>query len=224
MAGIGAATRIFARMPPVDAGGTTGSIGPPPVDSAPVTTPALRPRYLTALVLGIAASWMLATPALGHAALVSSDPADGSSVPFPTTVTLVFDDTLDTAKSVFEVVDATGTVVGTGHATAGDAKTMRATGLSLTWGACQVRWTAIASDGDLTRGTVSFFVIQAGAVSIGPGASADVSRVATSTPTASGVPAAGVGPASGDVVLPIAAALVLVGAAGILVLRRGRAA
>jgi methionine-rich copper-binding protein CopC len=211
-------------------GDTAGSSGRTPVDSAPVTTPAPRHRRLTALLLGIAAAWLLSVPALGHASLVSSDPADGSSVPFPTTITLVFDDTLDAAKSQFEVIDATGAVAATGHVTATDAKTMQATGLSLTWGQCQVRWTAMASDGDLTRGTVAFFVIQQGAVSLGPGASAGAAPTTLSTPGTASTPvpsgdaAGSVGPAAGDVVLPIAAALVLVAVVGVVILRRSRAA
>ena len=196
-------------------GRVAGTIGRAPVDSASVTTPAPRHRRLTAILLGLAAAWLLAGPALGHASLVSSDPADGSAVPFPTSITLTFDDDLDAAKSQFGVTDATGAVVATGHVTAADTKTMQATGLSLAWGACQVRWTAVASDGDLTRGTVSFSVIQEGALSIAPAASAGA---------APGAPASSASSASGDVVLPIAAALVLVAVVGVVILRRSRAA
>jgi methionine-rich copper-binding protein CopC len=187
-----------------------------------VTTPASRLRRLTAFPLAFAAAWLLAGPVLGHAALVSSDPADGSAVPFPSSITLTFDDDLDAAKSQFQVIDATGAVVATGHVTAADTKTMAATGLSLAWGPCQVRWTAIASDGDLTRGTVSFNVIQQGAVSIVPGASAGATPGSPS-PGASASTSGSTAAASGDVALPIAAALVIVAVVGVVILRRSRA-
>jgi copper resistance protein C len=202
-------------------GRAAGAIGPAPVDSATVTTRAPRHRRLTAFLLGLAAAWLLAGPVLGHASLASSDPADGSSVPFPSSITLTFDDDLDAAKSQFGVVDATGAAVATGHVSASDAKTMQATGLSLTLGPCQVRWTAVASDGDLTRGTVSFTVIQAGAVSIEPTAS---TGAVSPSPAASDGGAGGVAARSGDVVLPIAAALVLVAVVGVVILRRSRTA
>jgi methionine-rich copper-binding protein CopC len=133
-----------------------------------VTTPAPRHRHLTALLLGVAAALLLATPALGHASLVSSNPGDGASVPVPSSITLTFEDTLDAARSGFQVVDLRGAVVATGDVVATDAKTIRATGLTLALGPCQVKWTAIASDGDLTRGTVSFTVIGQGAPSSVP--------------------------------------------------------
>jgi hypothetical protein len=205
------------RMP----GRVSGSIGRAPVDSATVMTPAPRHRRLTAMLLGLAAAWLFAGPALGHASLVSSDPADGSTVPFPTAITLTFDDDLDAAKSQFAVTDATGAVVATGHVSTTDAKTMQATGLSLAWGACTVRWTAVASDGDLTRGTVSFSVIQVGALSIAPSASVGPVSPSPAASSASGDVAA----ASGDVVLPIVAALVLLAIVGVVViLRRSRTA
>lgn len=185
--------------------------------------PALRHRRIIAVLAAATAAWLVAGTALAHASLVSSDPAEGSSVPFPPSISLTFDDDLDAAKSQFQVIDATGAAVATGHVTAADPKTMQATGLALTWGACQVRWTAVASDGDLTRGTVSFFVIQQGGLSIAPSAGAGV-VAGSSSPVRSDGGAGSIAPASGDVVLPIAAALVLVAVAGVVLLRRGRAA
>lgn len=180
--------------------------------------PNAAPRRLAAIAAASVAAVLLAGTALAHAQLVSSDPPDGSMVPFPSTITLTFDDDLDAARSQFLVVDASGAVVATGHVTAADAKTMQATGLSLAWGACQVRWTAVASDGDLTRGTVSFTVIQSGALSVEPSPSAG----AASPALAVDVPLTA---ASGtDVILPILVALVLVGGVGVFVLRRSRAA
>lgn len=178
---------------------------------------AARRLAVIAVATAIAAT-LFAGTALAHAQLVSSDPADGSAVPFPPTITLTFDDDLDAAKSQFQVVDASGAVVAAGHVTAADAKTMQATGLSLAWGACQVRWTAVASDGDLTRGTVSFTVIQSGALSIEPGASGPAA------PAASADPGPTAATSGSDVVLPIVVGLALVALVGAFVLRRSRRA
>ena len=177
-------------------------------------------RLAAAAAAAVLAGALFAGTALAHAQLVSSDPADGSAVPFPSTITLTFDDDLDAAKSQFQVVDASGGVVATGHVTAADAKTMQATGLSLAWGPCQVRWTAVASDGDLTRGTISFTVIQPGAVSVAP----SVSAHGPSTAPAASADAGSTTGSGADAILPIVVGLVLVGVVGLFVLRRSRGA
>jgi copper resistance protein C len=202
--------------------------------------PGHRARAILAALLAVLA---VAAPAMAHASLVSSDPADGASVPFPDAITLTFDDDLDAAKSEFLVVGSDGATAATGHVTA-NTKVMQATGLALAWGAYEVRWIAVASDGDLTRGIVSFAVIQPGAVSLGPGAptaaasgapssdaSAAPSVAVTSDPSSTAGPAASADPSptttgtgGADVILPIVGALALVGLVAILVLRRGRAA
>jgi methionine-rich copper-binding protein CopC len=178
-----------------------------------------RHRLLLAGTTAVATAWLLAGTVLGHASLVSSTPAEGSSVPISqaTSVTLVFDDTLDPARSRFELVDGTGATVATGKVGA-DPRTMQATGLSLQWGAYQAKWTAVASDGDLTRGVVAFRLIQEGALSIGPDGSA------TPLPTASAAPGPGATGAGPDATLPILAGLVLVVGLGAWVFRRSRSA
>ena len=187
-----------------------------PLDSRPVS-PALPGHRARALLAAVLAVLAVAAPAAAHASLVSSDPAEGSAVPVPDAITLTFDDDLDPAKSEFLVVASDGTTAATGHVTA-NARVMQAASMSLAWGAYQVRWTAVASDGDLTRGTVSFNVIQAGAVSVMPG-EAEASR----SPAASS-PSGAAGTKATDVILPIVAGLVLVAIVATLVLRRGRAA
>ena len=118
-----------------------------------------------ALVAGTIAAALITAPVLAHASLVSSDPTEGggNSISQLTQVTLTFDDDLDATKSQFIVVNADGNTVATGHVTA-DPKVMQVTGLHLNWGPHEARWTAIATDGDLTRGVVHFTVIQDGAV------------------------------------------------------------
>ena len=193
--------------------------GGPRLDSPPVTHAA--PRRLLTIVAALIVSSSVSTATLAHASLVSSTPADGATVPITdaTAVTLTFDDDLDPGKSKFELVDAGGAIVATG-AVGSDPRVMSASGLALARGAYQVRWTAVASDGDLTRGIVSFQTIQEGAVSIGP----STASAATPSPAASAGTAPVAGGSPGDVLLPIIAAAVIVAVVAAKVLRRGRAA
>jgi methionine-rich copper-binding protein CopC len=179
-------------------------------------TAARRPLALAA-ALALAA--LAAGTAFGHASLVSSTPAEGSTVAASqaSTVTLTFDDNLNAAKSEFQLVDAGGSTVATGKVGA-EPRAMTATALSLVPGAYQARWTAFASDGDLTRGIVSFTVVADGAAAATGGAAA---AQASPDPASAGAadPSSGVG-----VAIPIVAGLVIVGVIAGVVLRRGRAA
>ena len=143
----------------------------------------------------------LAGPVAAHASLVSSSPAEGSgdSISQLTEVTLTFDDDLDAAKSQFIVANEGGGTVATGHVTA-DPKVMQVTGLHLNWGAHEARWTAVATDGDLTRGVVHFSVIQDGAVA----------------------PAAMDSSNSITVIIAVVAGLAVIAVAASILMRRGR--
>jgi len=234
------------RSPSARPASATGSIGRAPVDSATVTTPAPRHRRLLATLAGFAAAWLVAGTVLGHASLVSSDPAAGAVLATsPTTITLVFDDDLDPARSSFAVRGASGDAAA-GHVSATDARTMTASALSLAPGAWEIRWTAVASDGDLTRGTVDFTIAAAGSTvpaSASPGASAAASAAASAVTSGStapsavasapGAPSASTAPdgsttpdasTSAPVVLAIVGGLVLVVGLGAAILRRSRAA
>ncbi|HEY5628419.1 MAG TPA: copper resistance CopC family protein [Candidatus Limnocylindrales bacterium] len=173
------------------------------------------PRRLLALVAALLAAGLLAGTALGHAALVSSSPADGATVTADQarSVTLTFDDALDPAKSHFELVNGSGATVATGKVGA-DAKTMTADGLSLDLDSYQARWTAAASDGDITRGIVSFTV---SASPVGGSASA-VAAIASSAP-ADPSPSSD----SSSVMPPITAAAAFVLLVAVLLARRSRA-
>lgn len=188
-------------------------IGGPRIDCRPVTVTA--PRRLLALVAALLAAGLLAGTALGHAALVSSSPADGATVTADQarSVTLTFDDALDPAKSHFELVNGSGATVATGKVGA-DAKTMTADGLSLDLDSYQARWTAAASDGDITRGIVSFTV---SASPVGGSASA-VAAIASSAP-ADPSPSSD----SSSVMPPITAAAAFVLLVAVLLARRSRA-
>jgi copper resistance protein C len=180
------------------------------------------------------------SPALGHAELVSSDPAAKAVLDTPpTTVTLTFSAGLDAAKSSFKVNGAGGTAA-TGKAAKDGATVMTADGLTLAPGTYTVEWTSVAEDGDIERGTFAFTVSEAPVTpSPSPTDVPSAAPPASAAPTASAAPSTGPSPvatpaASGDtgtpassgsdVVLPIVAALVLLGVVGYVVLRRNRSA
>ena len=115
---------------------------------------------------------------------------------------------------------------------------MSATDLTLAPGAYVIRWTAVAEDGHVERGRLTFTVEEptpspsptpapTEAASESASASPSASPVATPTATPAPSPSADTTPvASGgtDVLLPIVAALAIVGVVAYLVLRRGRTA
>ncbi len=137
--------------------------------------------YARALVAGTIAASALAAPVFAHASVVKASPADGATVTVSQvgSVVIIYDDDLDPAKSKFIVVDAGGATVATGAVIAASAKTMEADRLTLAPGAYETRWTAVAPDGDLTRGTIAFTVVANPA----PTPTAVLNSSPTSTPT-----------------------------------------
>jgi methionine-rich copper-binding protein CopC len=218
-----------------------------PLSFAPVTTIAWRPaRSLPSTVLPalLAAVLALLAPGLvlAHAELVSSDPQDGAVLETPpTSVTLTFSEGV-VGKSSMQLIAPDGSTIGsTGPAADGDTS-MSLGGLDLGPGPYTVQWTSVAADGDILRGKLAFTVTAASPTlpspSPTPPASAEpsasptpltsvgTSATPTSPPTVAPSPSADTGTvtaAQGDVLLPILAALVIVGVVGVLVLRRNRA-
>jgi methionine-rich copper-binding protein CopC len=222
----------------------------PPVDSDAVDTlaRASRPtghghaaqcrRFLPALVAALLLGLVAAGPALGHAELEQSMPEDGEILAAPPTfVTLAFTEGLNAEKSSFLLLRAGGEEIATGSASADGETTMSATDLQLEPGDYVIRWTAVAEDGHVERGRLTF-TVEAPTPSPSPTpAPTDASEsllpspspspVATPTATPVPSPSADTTPvASGgtDVLLPIVAALAIVGIVAYLVLRRGRTA
>jgi methionine-rich copper-binding protein CopC len=187
--------------------------------------------FLTVLLLAFAA----AAPVLGHAELDTSDPKDGAVLDTPpTTITLTFTEGLDASKSSFRVV-LDGTDVATGKPDENGSEVMQATGLDLAPGDYVIRWTSAAEDGHLERGRLTFTVAEptpppasptpaaTDAASIAPTPTASASAEPTPAPSARAEPTP-VSSSGSDILLPIIAALVIVGVVGYLVLRRGRTA
>lgn len=110
--------------------------------------------------LAIAAA-LLALPsaAAAHAELVSSSPADGSTLTTPPgEVVLTFDDELDPDKSSFTLTDAGGDEVGSGEVDleVADRNILRGSVDVSSEGVYTVTYAAAAADGHLTEGTITF--------------------------------------------------------------------
>jgi copper resistance protein C len=216
-----------------------------PVDSRSVDTrsigrrPARHPLALPArlrilpLLAGVLLALAAVSPVLGHAELVSSDPADKAVLDTPPTViTLTFDEGV-VGKSSFKLIGPGGDTIGTGGPANDGDDTMTLDGLALTPGPYTIEWTSVADDGDVERGTLTFTVNEPTPAPATPTpapsqASSAPSAVPSPTPTTTPVPSPSVAPVSTssttDVLFPIIAALALIGVIGALLLRRNRAA
>lgn len=199
------------------------------------------------IALGTCALLLLALPtaAAAHAELERSMPADGAMVPSPFGGPIVLEFSAPLALgSKADLIGPGGGTVATA-AVDGPGATMTFTlGGTLDAGPYEVKWTSVAADTDVARGTVGFTVSPAVASSTpaptaeptaAPSASAtapettapEATALASSEPPASaGASPAGSSDASGggaDVVLPIIVALLVVGAGAVyLVTRRNR--
>ena len=195
--------------------------------------PAFVAAVLLSLLLG-------AVPVLAHAELVSSDPQDGAQLATPPTkITLTFSEGVVADGSSFRL-NLAGTTIGTGKPAKDGDTEMTLGGLSLDAGDYVIRWTSVADDGDLLRGTTRFTVLAPSPTPAptptpaatplctdecgGPSPTPTVPPVATSPsprPSSETSPAASNG---SDVLLPILVGLVLVAGVGAWVLRRSRGA
>jgi methionine-rich copper-binding protein CopC len=205
------------------------------------------------LVAGTLLALVLVVPALAHAELVSSDPADGEVLDgSPRAITLIFNDRLVSGRSFFELVGPGGN---TGSRLRGEVDAARPRRLvlviagplapTLAPGAWEVRWRAIADDGhdELKRGIVRFTVLAptpSPATPLPPTATPGgtnepatieppTASPSTAMPTAAATPVPTAVPgepaaATADVLLPIVVGLLLVGGVGVRVLRRSRRA
>ena len=187
------------------------------------------------LLAGLLLALVAASPALGHSELDTSDPKDGAVLDTPpTTITLTFTEGLDASKSSFRVT-LDGNDVATGKADTDGSDTMEATGLDLAPGDYVIRWTSAAEDGDILRGRLTFTVNEPTPAPPSPTPAATGSASAAPSPTVAPTPGATTAPSpsadttpvassGSDILLPIVAALAIVGVVAYLVLRRGRTA
>ncbi|MCZ2111986.1 MAG: copper resistance protein CopC [Dehalococcoidia bacterium] len=148
-------------------------------------------RRLTSLITVLAVLAVIALrpgTALGHAALVSSDPAPNAFLQkAPSQVSLTFSEPLDTRMSTIQLLDAGGVEIGlTGLTFSPDSLSMTAQVPKLGPGIYNVLWVNLSStDGHSLRGSYPFTVLNpdgsvpAGGNSIaGPGGAADPAPLA----------------------------------------------
>jgi methionine-rich copper-binding protein CopC len=162
----------------------------------------------------------IAGPALGHAKLVSAEPADGSTVEGPSiSVVLTYDEPLAEGSSatlsgpsgqpefILSIDPADPTRMTSGP----DPLTVEP-------GAYTVEWSSVGTDGDIERGTVRFTVTEAPTPT---GAPPTPAPTAAPSPTATPAPGDGGSDNTSDVILPIVVGLIVVALVAWRLLRRG---
>ena len=213
-----------------------------------ITTGASTPRRRPALRIGLVAVLTalaaagFAGPAAAHDVLISSDPADGSTVQTaPATVTLTFDQPVQNFEPVVTMTGPDGQSYQSGSPTVDSTVVTSAVGEITQAGEYVIAFRVVSADGHPVTGEVKFqfagaalAVESTGAGSAATGTSAaapapgTTSSAAAAAPSSATVSTAAVGPAgsssglSGWVWAALALAAVLIIAAIVVVLRRPR--
>jgi methionine-rich copper-binding protein CopC len=179
-------------------------------------------RRAVPAVLALFLLLMAAVPAVAHSELVSSSPAAGSTVTSAAGMSIVlsFSEALKTGSKA--------DVVGPGGATAGTATIDPSDNTKLTWssstalapGSWTIRWTSIATDGDVLRGTIPFAVTAATPAPSLATSTVPPATTPPATPAASPTPAAA--SAGAGVIVPLIAALLVIGLLALMLLRNRR--
>jgi copper transport protein len=118
-------------------------------------------KRLAALVLFAGALFACAAPANAHAVLVASDPAAGERIDrSPATVTLTFDENVETSLGSLRVLDAAGDVHSSGdaHHPDGDAHRVAIAVDGMARGRYVVAWKVVSADSHLVSGAFAFGV------------------------------------------------------------------
>jgi methionine-rich copper-binding protein CopC len=184
------------------------------------------------VVAVLLAALALPLVALAHAELESASPPDGAVLAAPPSeIVLTFTEALNVPKSHMELIGPDGTQVAAGVVDPDNEKAMRIDPPELSPGAYEIRSTAVAAhDGALKREVLTFTitapspsptVAPTAAPSQSAAPSASPSTAPSPTPSARGDSTA----STGDLLLPIIAALVVVLLLGTFLLRgrsRGR--
>lgn len=198
---------------------------------------------LACLVIGSLLVLSLPAAVAAHAELETSTPADGATVPSPFDgpIVLRFSATLaDGSKA--DLLDPDGATIASATVDGSGATMTFTLDTALAAGSYEVKWTSVAEDTDVARGTISFTVAPAPPTAspsapptTAPTASATPTPSAAAAPTASAEPASTASPApsaeppgtgdassggGGDIVLPIIVALIVVGAGAVYLLSR----
>jgi copper resistance protein C len=180
-------------------------------------------RFACAVLLGLILLLIDAIPVVAHAELVSSDPAARATVTgSPVEVVAVFDEPLEDNSSI-ELIGPDGGRVATGDVDETDRTRLVIDSLQLSPGEYEVRMTVASADGHIDRPTYSFTVV---APTPPPTAAPTATSAPTATPDATASPApGGSGPPAGsstDVLFPVLAVVIAIGALGAFLLNRNR--
>ena len=197
-----------------------------------------RCRLLAALLLALGAFIALPTVVAAHAEFERSTPEDGETVQgSPRVIRAFFSEELADGSEM-TLLDEDGTTIATGTIDPANPTRMRIDPPDLEPGDYEVQWKSFADDGHLETGTFTFTV--SAAVTPPPSLSPTPSSPVSAPPSASVEPTASIpatpSPTEGeptpsanaagtsDVLLPIVAAVVIIGVlGGYLLMRRGPA-
>lgn len=198
---------------------------------------------ITCVMVGALLVLILPVAVAAHSELETSAPADGATVPSPFTGPIVLHFSAALASgSKATLLDPAGTTIATATVDGPGAAMAFALDGGLAPGLYEVKWTTVAEDTDVARGTIGFTVSPA-APTASPTATATATASApppvpaAASPTASpsafpanSAPSASPGASTavggdssrggGDVVLPILFALIVVGAGAAYLLNR----
>lgn len=172
-------------------------------------------RICAALALVALLALGLAPRVAGHSDLVSSDPADGSTISnTPYVLTATFGEEFDPEASTLVVENAAGDEVATGEASPDDPTMMVAQLPRLPDGEYTVRWTTVTpEDNGIERGTFKFTVAQATSTPVVTRTDPPTNPPANPTPGAAG---------SNDLLIALVLAAVAIGGVVAFVFVRGR--
>jgi methionine-rich copper-binding protein CopC len=168
--------------------------------------------------------------AFAHAELESASPPDGAVLASPPTeIVLTFTEALNVPKSHMELIGPDGTQVANGVVDPDNEKAMRIDPPALAPGAYEIRSTAVAAhDGALKREVLTFTITAPSpSPTAAPSQSAAPSAAPSASPSASPSAAPSTAPSTGgdttastgDVLLPIIAALVVILLLGAMLVR-----
>jgi methionine-rich copper-binding protein CopC len=185
-------------------------------------------RLVAASVAACVALLLGAAPAFAHTRLESSNPADGSTLDsVPDTVSLTFNEAVQSEFATLTVVGPDGTEYQTGPVSAANGQVSTAVSPLGPAGAYQVGYRVVSDDGHPVQGKVSFTL-----ATPGPAAAAPASAAPVATPVAAPVAAPAPAPVAtqastqqseGTPIWPwLVGAVVLVGAGAVGALRLGR--
>jgi methionine-rich copper-binding protein CopC len=187
-----------------------------------------RRRGRIAVSLALVALLVVPTGAAGHAELSNSEPEDGATVAVaPDLIVAAFTEVLAEGSGMV-LRDSVGATLAEGGIDGSSDTRMTIDPPALVGGEYEVRWTAVAGDGHVERGSFSF-VVTPTAVSPSPAPTVEVTAPPTASPTETPGSPEPLGPggdtsgtAGTDALIPIIAALAVVAILGGYLLSRRR--